>query len=274
MAPQPDDSDQPSGIRHSRRAFLASAGAGLATLAGGAAANAGHTGSDRAPSAAGGPASLGLRRGRAHNVRVTAASAQLSRPVVDHPVNGDEDRYPTRLASYSKGLPHDELGHVDPAAYAALLRAVESGDPADFDRIPRGSPALAARLKNPQAGIAFVLQGADPEQLTMRPAPAFASDEAAGEMVELYWMALARDVPFAEYTSSALVAEAADDLSGMSDFRGPKFDGEVTGATLFRADVPGALSGRSYPSFCGSMPRSAPSASTGASARRWPVGTT
>ena len=243
MAPHAADSDRSSGARHSRRAFLASAGAGLATLAGGAAANAGDTVSDREPSAAEGPASLGLRRGRAYDVRVTAASAQLSRPVVDHPVNGDEDRYPTRFASYSKGLPHDELGHVDPAAYAALLRAVESGDPADFDRIPRGSPALAARLKNPQSGLAFVLEGADPEQLTMRPAPAFASDEAAGEMVELYWMALARDVPFAEYTSSALVAEAADDLSDMSDFRGPTFDGEVTGETLFRADVPGALVG-------------------------------
>jgi hypothetical protein len=50
-----------------------------------------------------------------------------------------------RIANFSKGLPHNELGEVDPAAYDALLVALASGDPADFEAIPRGvCPALVS----------------------------------------------------------------------------------------------------------------------------------
>jgi hypothetical protein len=35
--------------------------------------------------------------------------------------------------------------------------------------------------------------------LTMPPPPAFGSMDEAAEMAELYWMAMARDVPFTSY---------------------------------------------------------------------------
>src|SRR5262249_48117177 len=83
------------------------------------------------------------------------------------------------------------------------------------------------------------------------PAPAFASAEQAGEMVELYWMALTRDVPFSEYDTHPLTQAAAVDLSRLSDFRGPKVGGQVTTGTLFRGAlrdsngvaIPGSLGG-------------------------------
>jgi hypothetical protein len=62
-------------------------------------------------------------------------------------------------------------------------------------------------------------------------------------MVELYWKALLRDAPFADYPTNPLVQQAANDLSRLSDFRGPKVNGRVTPDTLFRSDVPGALVG-------------------------------
>ncbi len=53
-------------------------------------------------------------------------------------------------------------------------------------------------------------------------------------MAELYWHALARDVPFTEYDSNPITQAAAADLSTLSDFRGPKTNRRVTTGTLFR----------------------------------------
>ena len=61
--------------------------------------------------------------------------------------------------------------------------------------------------------------------------------------MELYWHALARDVPFAEYDSSPLIARAAEDLSRLSAFRGPKERGRVNARTIFRGNTPGDLAG-------------------------------
>jgi hypothetical protein len=73
--------------------------------------------------------------------------------------------------------------------------------------------------------------------------PAFSSAWEAGEMAEDYWMALTRDVPFANYGSDPLIAQAAADLSAFSDFRGPKVGGIVTPDTLFRGPTAGDLAG-------------------------------
>ena len=62
-------------------------------------------------------------------------------------------------------------------------------------------------------------------------------------MVELYWQALARDVLFAEYEAHPSIAQACDDLSRLADFHGPRRQGRVTPATLFRGTTPGDHSG-------------------------------
>ena len=77
----------------------------------------------------------------------------------------------------------------------------------------------------------------------MPPAPTLTSAETAGEMVELYWHALLRDVPFNEYFADATALAAVDDLNKLTDFKGPKDGGLVTAGTLFRGNTPGDLVG-------------------------------
>ena len=55
------------------------------------------------------------------------------------------------------------------------------------------------RLTNPQAGLAFDLEGADSHELVMPPPPGFRSKEIIAEIAENYWMGIARDVPFLQY---------------------------------------------------------------------------
>lgn len=142
------------------------------------------------------------------------------------------------------------------SAYAALLRALATGNEADFDAIPLGVPAGQPRepLTNPQAGLSYESIGLDPAATYSPPAPQFASAWAAGEAVELYWMAVMRDVAFADYGTNAgsdaragfpagLTAAALQGLNALSDFRGPRVGGLVTVQTLFRAAYPGVLNG-------------------------------
>ena len=184
------------------------------------------------------------RADTAEKIRCDAAKFERHVPLPTHADNGDEALYPNKIGSYSKGLPHNSFGEVDPAAYAALSMAVTSGLPADFQAIPLGGPlGGSVKLVNPQAGLAFDLMGADSHALSIPPAPKVASAVRASEMVELYWMALCRDVPFSMYGLEPLTTAAILDLNNLSAFTGPKDAGKVTAQTLFRGDTPGELVG-------------------------------
>lgn len=188
-----------------------------------------------------GPLSPRDRRTKAFLIRGEAATLELLAGIPPHPTNGDEDRYPSRIGNFTKGLRHLPSGEVDPSAYESLLRALRSGRWQDFEAVQLGGPR---RLVNPLAGLAFDLEGIDSHQTFMRPAPALASDEQTAEAVELYWMALLRDVPFDRYGSEPLVRDAAEELSRLPAFRGLRdAAGNVTPATLFRDPLPGAAVG-------------------------------
>src|SRR6266404_5804432 len=155
---------------------------------------------------------------------------------LQHPTNLDEQIYPDKIGSYSKGLPHNNDGTVVLNAYAALVRALDSERPVDFNAIPMGGDR---RLTNPQAGLAFDIEGPDSHALVQPPAPAFASREQAAEIAENYWMALLRDVPFSQYQTNPIANDAAADLTLFgSDFKGAKSGGSVTPETLFRGVNP------------------------------------
>ena len=244
--PQKSDSRpaEPAPSPLTRRSFLTRSVA--ATLAaGGAAVGAGVLDSAEALAVELDPHSRLTRANLAYRLRCKAALGQRRVQPALHPTNGDETLYPNHIGNFSKGLPHNAIGEVDPAAYDAWRHALQSGRPEDFEAIPMGasSPSLQRKLVNPQSALAFDLEGADSHALAMPPAPALASKEAAGEMVENYWMALARDVPFAEYGTNAMTLGAAQDLTRLQDFRGPKIALEVTPQTLFRDTLPGATTG-------------------------------
>ena len=180
------------------------------------------------------------RRRRAFALRRDAALFQRDLPDTPSLSNGDEELYPTRIASFSKGLPHNNLGEVDLNAYGAFIQALNSGLWSDFEAIPLGG---TAKLANPQAAYCYSLEGADAAALAIPAAPAFSSAQMAGEIAEDYWYALTRDVPFSQYGSDPTIAQAAADLSKFSDYRGPKVSGQVTPDVLFRGSTPGDLAG-------------------------------
>jgi len=239
----------------SRRAFVGAAmaaGAAAAALPPLIATKSAHAEIDPAlagslPTGGHGAGSLrgSARQREALRIRVRAAELATSVPIPEQRTNGDEEALPSRIGNFSKGLPHNEFGEVDESAYAQFLRAVRSGLSREFEAIPLGTRerTLQRKLVNPQAGVAFDLQGTDPQGFAIRAAPAFSSAEEAGEIVENYWMALLRDVPFSEYATHPLALAAAQELSSLSDFRGPRQNGVVTPQTLFREDVPGCLDG-------------------------------
>ena len=180
------------------------------------------------------------RRARSYQIRVAAAEAERNIPTPRQINNGDERRYDNFIGNYSQGLPHNSIGEVAPTAYQALLTAVHSGKSSDFANIPMGGNA---KLAGPQGGLTFDLEGTDCAQLTIPPSPRLAGAERAGEMVEDYWMALARDVPFSQYGSESITAAAIVDLNKLSSFTGPKANGQITANTLFRGLRPGDLTG-------------------------------
>jgi len=173
------------------------------------------------------------RRRKAYYIREGAALTNYQRAVPCHNTNGDEQLYAaTRIGSFSKTLQHNALGEVLPASYDSLLNAIDSGFPAAFDAIIQGGPM---KLVDPQAGLTFALTGFDPAAGYQPPAPATASAWWAGELVECYWMALARDVNFDQYGLEPITQKAITEMCKLTDWRGPA----VTAATLFRGAAPG-----------------------------------
>jgi hypothetical protein len=185
------------------------------------------------------PAAKLNRRDRVFRRRVDAAEAARALGFPEHRDNGDASRHGAWV-SYSKGLPHSEDGEVAPAAFRFLLDALKSNHHEAYEAIPLGG---YVKLANPQAAYASDLLGPDSHQLTIPPPPAFSSAEQAGEMVEMYWHALLRDVPFAEYDQHPLVAQAAQELSELRALNAPRIGGRVTPATLFRGHTAGGLTG-------------------------------
>src|SRR5437870_153061 len=72
------------------------------------------------------------RRQAALEIRQNAAMAQSLQPIADHVSNGDEASLPAYIASFTKGLPHTQLGEVQAGAYETLLYALSTGKQADF----------------------------------------------------------------------------------------------------------------------------------------------
>jgi hypothetical protein len=176
-------------------------------------------------------------RRKAYEVRVAVARANFELPVQPHPTNGDEERYPGKIGSDTRGLPHNKRGEVDLAAFRQAIKAYQSGDPEEFEKIPLGG---TRKQLNPIGSLAVSLTGVNTVQLAIPPAPALASAQRAGEAVELYWQSLLRDVPFSEFradTQHRDVLAAVQELNRLSSYHGPRAGGRITPETLFRGSA-------------------------------------
>jgi hypothetical protein len=174
-------------------------------------------------------------------IRTVAARTELAVPTPPEITNGDERRYSNRIGNFSKGLAHNNIGEVTPASYNSLLNAIHGGQPQQFDQIQLGGTAL---LVDPQAGLAFDLEGTDSHQLAIGTPPSVSSQTMADTMVESYWMCLLRDVNFTQYGNEPISQAAIKELNSLPAFAGPK---PVTPQNLFRGFTPGDVLGP-YPS--------------------------
>jgi hypothetical protein len=191
---------------------------------------------------------------RCFAIRLGTANEEARIPVPPHTTNGDEERYPDKCGTYSKGILQDGIGLVNLNAFQTFKRALTTGNPVDFENIIMGGTRT---LNGPQGGLAFGLEGSDAVQfgnapcpdnqenaVIVPPAPALASAAYGTELVELYWASLLRDVAFTDYISDATAAEAAQELSDMPSYAGPRdSNGHVTPALLFRGGFPGETIG-------------------------------
>ena len=198
---------------------------------------------------------------QALQLRVSTAMQDTMAGPVANLSNGDADLYPDHAGTFTKALPHDVYGRVNPAAFASFQNALQSGEFSDFEKIVMGGTRT---LNGPQGGLAFDLAMKDNSQFgppQVPPAPKLASDQTATELVEHYWASLLRDVPFTEYSSNALAALAAAELGSQVSYTGPRNpSGAVTTELLFRGGFPGETAGPYLsqfllqPTFLGSQP--------------------
>jgi membrane-associated phospholipid phosphatase len=218
----------------SRRGFLGCVGTSTAVVAASSASLPSLLAPEYASAEEIGPVNDEQRRSQAYQVRLQTAVAEKNIPLPSHLTNGDEQLYANKVGNYSKALPHNSLGEVDTSAYDALINALTTGSPNDFEAIPLGG---TVKLVNPQASYAFLLEGVDSHATGMVAPPAFASPEQGGEMAEDYWMALTRDVPYSQYGSEPLTQAAIADLNGFPNYAG------VDAESLFRGTTTGDLTG-------------------------------
>ena len=111
------------------------------------------------------------RPDRVYNLRQRRAEAMRSRPVPAVVTNGDEQRYSNKINSFSKTLRKTVIGEVEPASYASMIAACESGRFSDFEAIQRGG---GVRLKNPAGAFGLQYAGLDQSQFAIPAAPSLA----------------------------------------------------------------------------------------------------
>jgi len=157
------------------------------------------------------------RMAASFNYRMTIAQEeQISVP--QQRDNGDAAAFTDFSGNHSKALLHDGLGVPNMAAMQSLTNALKSGLFSDYENIMVGTPGGGpnSKLNGPQGALAFDLEGLDSHATVIPPAPSVASAQTAAEAVEHYWAALLRDVPFTEYPTNSIAAQAVADLNKLS----------------------------------------------------------
>jgi hypothetical protein len=234
-------SAKPSSEATSRRKFIGRLGRAAASITVSAAGFATAATAAQSNSTAAPDSNAGNRAQQSFQNRRNAALAELNVAVPTQVTNGDEQLYANRIGNFSKGLIHNSIGEVEQASYHSMLHAIRQGDSQLFDQIQMGGTSL---LVNPQAGLAFDLEGTDCHQLAIGTPPAVASQQMADTAVENYWMALCRDVNFTQYGNERISQAAISELNALHAFNGPR---PVTPQNLFRGFTPGDVLGP-YPS--------------------------
>jgi membrane-associated phospholipid phosphatase len=179
-------------------------------------------------------------------------SAKAALLIQEHQsTNGDVQKYKkTSIGSFTKGLQHDANGIVDHDAFIKFLTAICQNYQQLWTNIPLGESKVGyskAKLANPQATFFHTSTGWDTQALMCPPCPTLASQQGGAEMVELYAMALTRDVPFGTWGTDPLIDTALTALNApavLAAYIGPKsLSNTITPSLIFRGNSAGDIVG-------------------------------
>lgn len=168
---------------------------------------------------------------RSAEIRGSENGVSLTRIPVQTQANGEEFNHAGSWPlNFTKGLPHDIMGKVEPDAYPLFVDAINASPfqgnegfdvplgpinaakgqhrPAtykDGDGVqdfltkgPKGGSHNVRNWESPRSGHVYDLQGPDSAATGMEAAPRMGSSELTAEVAEVYALAALRDVPFAD----------------------------------------------------------------------------
>jgi hypothetical protein len=155
---------------------------------------------------------------------------------------------PNYIGCYTKGFSHIKnpsftgTYYVDVTPYQNFLKQIQS---LSLSGIASSVSNAAPCLVDPFNLVDLELNGKYAGNYHLTPsAQSILVPSSAAEMVELYEMALMRDVPFIQWSSSPTATAAASNLTTLgASFLGPKENNQVTVNTLFRGPTIGDRTG-------------------------------
>ncbi len=154
-------------------------------------------------------------------------------------VNQDEVRYKSNyIGSFTKSLSHNPNDGTckDTKAFETMRKALSSGKQKHFDRIKLAGGSH--KLVDPQASWYNVNIGAKYTDIISKPPPSIKSKEFAAEMIELYCMALLRDVSFNKWDKDHSVDMILLELNKVKKYLlAPIDDNKITANVLFRGNL-------------------------------------
>lgn len=172
---------------------------------------------------------------------------QMRLPVV---INPAEAKYRDHHynGSFHKTLPHNlrDGRLINPEAYEEYRRAIIENDQAALNNIPL-APGSTMKPINPLASHCTIVNGPSQQHLEIESAPFLSSPKGGAEILEIYAMALARDVAFVNYHESQLITSllqpnTLNNLFVLSNLNHSPSSPTLplTSSTIFRSAVHGA----------------------------------
>ena len=174
-------------------------------------------------------------------LREISAEIEGERPAASTATNNDENLYANKIASFSKGLPHSQLGEVELTAYQSVLTALASQKHSDAENILIGN---GRKLVNPEGALyPTTWKAATPTPLRPRPHRHL----PVRRPPQRWWSFIGRLWPgmFLSRNGAPLVNQsAAAELNGLAAYQGPRDgSGQVSAANIFRGTATGCLVG-------------------------------
>ncbi len=171
--------------------------------------------------------------------------------------NGDGKRVPDYAAKYSKGLQHKKTGILSyggKKSYEKMVKGLSNGKQKTYNRINLAHGSVR-KLVSPQGSATFSFLGTDSSLTGMKSFPRLSSKKAAAQLLEVYLLAIARDVRYEDYGTgqgtdrdydgTSITEKASRVLTDFGKcYKGPVNEqGIVDPQVLFRGNNDGALVG-------------------------------